>query len=156
MREIDRLKTVQAVMDGQLRPGVAAERLEITDRQLRRLLERYRLEGPAGLVSRKRGRSSNNRLSGEREAAALGLIREHFADFGPTLAAEKLREAHGLTLAKETVRRLMMAAGLWVPRKQRPPKVYQPRNRRACRYVGREAGVAGVLLPLQSLVRSHR
>ncbi|SPK70604.1 hypothetical protein CT19425_U600098 [Cupriavidus taiwanensis] len=55
MREIDRLKTVQAVMDGQLRPGVAAERLEITDRQLRRLLERYRLEGPAGLVSRKRG-----------------------------------------------------------------------------------------------------
>ncbi|SPD61794.1 protein of unknown function (plasmid) [Cupriavidus taiwanensis] len=79
MREIDRLKTVQAVMDGQLRPGVAAERLEITDRQLRRLLERYRLEGPAGLVSRKRGRPSNNRLSGEREAAALGLIREHYA-----------------------------------------------------------------------------
>ncbi|SPK70114.1 transposase (plasmid) [Cupriavidus taiwanensis] len=132
MREIDRLKTVQAVMDGQLRPGVAAERLEITDRQLRRLLERYRLEGPAGLISRKRGRPSNNRLSGEREAAALGLIREHYADFGPTLAAEKLREAHGLTLAKETVRRLMMVAGLWVPRKQRPPKVYQPRNRRAC------------------------
>ncbi|SOZ93909.1 hypothetical protein CBM2621_B140016 [Cupriavidus taiwanensis] len=54
------------------------------------------------------------------------------ADFGPTLAAEKLREAHGLTLAKETIRRLMTVAGLWVPRKQRPPKVYQPRNRHAC------------------------
>ncbi|MEM5433588.1 ISNCY family transposase [Cupriavidus oxalaticus] len=132
MQELDRLKTVQAVMDGQLRPGVAAERLEITDRQFRRLLERYRQEGPSGLVSRKRGRPPNNRLSADREAAALGLIREHYADFGPTLAAEKLSERHGLTLSKETIRRLMMVAGLWVPRKQRPPKVYQPRNRRAC------------------------
>ncbi len=132
MHELDRLKTVQAVADGQLRPSVAAERLEITDRQLRRLLERYRQEGPSGLASRRRGRPSNNRLAADREAAALGLIREHYADFGPTLAAEKLRERHGLTLSKETVRRLMAVAGLWVPRKQRPPKVYQPRNRRAC------------------------
>ncbi len=62
----------------------------------------------------------------------LGLIQDHYADFGPTLACEKLRERHGLMLSKETIRRLMTAAGLWVPRKQRPPKVYQPRNRRAC------------------------
>jgi len=132
MQELDRLKTVQAVMDGQLRPGVAAERLEITDRQFRRLLERYKQEGPSGLVSRRRGRPSNNRMPADRESVALGLIREHYADFGPTLAAEKLRERHGLTLSKETIRRLMTVAGLWVPRKQRPPKVYQPRNRRAC------------------------
>ncbi|WP_175759622.1 ISNCY family transposase, partial [Burkholderia ambifaria] len=50
----------------------------------------------------------------------------------PTLACEKLRECHGIDLAAETVRTLMMASGLWIPRKQRPPKVYQPRNRRAC------------------------
>ncbi|SOZ34863.1 Integrase [Cupriavidus neocaledonicus] len=62
----------------------------------------------------------------------LGLIRDNYADFGPTLAAEKLRERHGIDLAKETVRRLMIDAGFWVPRKQRPPKVHQPRNRRAC------------------------
>ncbi|SOZ73603.1 hypothetical protein CBM2626_U50014 [Cupriavidus taiwanensis] len=69
MQELNRHKTVQAVVDGQLRPGVAAERLQITDRQLRRLLERYRQEGPSGLVSRKRGRPANNRLSADREAA---------------------------------------------------------------------------------------
>ncbi|AJG23422.1 Mobile element protein [Cupriavidus basilensis] len=91
-----------------------------------------RQEGPAGLVSRKRGRPSNNRMPADRESVALGLIREHYADFGPTLACEKLRERHGLTLSKETIRRMMVSAGLWVPRKQRPPKVYQPRNRRAC------------------------
>ncbi|VWD62403.1 integrase catalytic subunit [Burkholderia contaminans] len=63
---------------------------------------------------------------------ALALIRERYVDFGPTLACEKLRECHGIDLAVETVRTLMMASGLWIPRKQRPPKVYQPRNRRAC------------------------
>ncbi|WP_425219014.1 helix-turn-helix domain-containing protein [Ralstonia solanacearum] len=97
-------------LDGQLRPRVAAERLEITDRQCRRLIERYRQEGPSGLVSRKRGRPSNNRLSSERDAAVLGLIQDHYADFGPTLACEKLRERRGLTLSKETIRRLMTAA----------------------------------------------
>lgn len=132
MQELDRLRTVQAVIEGRLKAVAAAQRLEVTDRQIRRLLERYRLHGPAGLVSRRYGRPSNNRLPALREAAALAIIRENYADFGPTLACEKLREIHGLSLAKETVRKLMMAAGLWIPRKQRAPKVHQPRNRRAC------------------------
>ena len=59
---------------------------------------------------------------------ALTLIRERYADFGPTLACEKLRECHGLTLSKETVRHLMTDAGLWIPRRQRPPKICQPRR----------------------------
>lgn len=59
-------------------------------------------------------------------------MRERYADFGPTLACEKLYECHGIRLAKETVRRWMRDAGLWIPRAQRPPKVYQPRARRAC------------------------
>lgn len=66
------------------------------------------------------------------ENPAISLIRRNYSDFGPTLAQEKLVECHGLKLAKETVRRIMVDAGMWVPRKQRPPKVYQPRNRRAC------------------------
>ena len=65
-------------------------------------------------------------------ADALAIIRERYADFGPSLACEKLRESHGLTLAAESVRHLMTEAGLWIPRKQRPPKIYQPRNRRSC------------------------
>lgn len=132
MREFDRLKTVQAVLDGMLRPGVAAERLGLSDRQLRRLVHRYREDGPAGLTSRRRGRPSNHQLPSHLADTAFTLIRDRYADFGPTLAAEKLAELHGIVLAKETVRRLMMATGLWVPRKQRPPKIYQPRNRRAC------------------------
>lgn len=54
---------------------------------------------------------------------ALRIIRERYADFGPTLACEKLAEVQGLYLAKETVRKLMTQAGLWVPCKSRPPRI---------------------------------
>src|SRR6202162_5532234 len=62
----------------------------------------------------------------------LRILRESYADLGPTLAAEKLAARHHIDLCKETVRRLQMAAGLWIPRKLRPPKIQQPRARRAC------------------------
>ncbi len=68
----------------------------------------------------------------ERPTGRFRSSANRHADFGPTLACEKLWECHGIRLAKETVRKLMTDAGLWVPRRQRPPKVYQPRARRAC------------------------
>ncbi len=144
MRELDRLKVIQAVADLGLKPGRAAERLGLTVRQIERLVIRYRESGAVGLTSRKRGGPGNRRLGAELAQRALTIIRDRYADFGPTLACEKLRECHGIQLAKETVRRLMTEAGLWMPRRQRPPKVYRPRARRACRRVRhrRAIGVA--------------
>jgi transposase len=132
MRELDRLKIIQAVVDGNLKPGRAAERLGLTDRQIRRLVNRVREQGPAGMVSRRCARPSNNRTPAELTKQALDIIRERYADFGPTLACEKLQEVHGLPLSKETIRKLMMEAGLWIPRRLRSSTVYQPRNRRHC------------------------
>ena len=132
LREVDRLKVIQAVTEGFLTPTRAAQRLQLSTRQVHRLVQRYRDAGVSGLTSRKRGQPSNHQLRPGLEQRAATLIRQHYQDFGPTLAAEKLAECHGLRLAKETVRRIMMDAGLWTPRRQRPPKVYQPRNRRAC------------------------
>ncbi|CAE6777449.1 ISNCY family transposase ISBcen27 [Paraburkholderia aspalathi] len=132
MRELDRLKVIQAIVDMGLKPGRAAERLGLTVRQVERLVIRYQESGAAGLASRRRGRSGNRKLDEGLAQQALAIIRERYADFGPTLACEKLRECHGLRLAKETVRRLMTDAGLWIPRRQRPPKIHQLRSRRAC------------------------
>jgi len=132
MRELDRFKLIQDVADGRLKPWRAAERLRLTTRQIRRLVARLREQGPAGLVSRRRSMPSNNRLDSAKADQALSIIRDRYADFGPTLACEKLYECHGIRLAKETVRSLMTDAGLWIPRRQRPPKLYQPRARRAC------------------------
>lgn len=132
MRELDRCKVIEAVVRDGLMVWRAAEKLGISRRQVERLAQRYRQDGPQGLVSRRWGQSGHNQLSPGLESRARGLIRDSYADFGPTLAAEKLRERHGIDLAKETVRRIMIDAGFWVPRKLRPPKVHQPRNRRAC------------------------
>jgi hypothetical protein len=132
MQELDRFKLIQDVTDGRLKPWRAAERLGLTTRQIRRLVTRYRDSGAAGLVSRKRGMPGNRRLDDDLAQRALAIVRERYADFGPTLACEKLRECHGIRLSKETIRQLMMDACLWVPRRQRPPKIYQPRARRAC------------------------
>lgn len=63
MREADRLKTIQAVVDRMLRVGQAAQRLGLSRRQLERLVQRYRDEGVAGLVSRKRCLPSNCQLA---------------------------------------------------------------------------------------------
>jgi transposase len=132
MRELDRLKVIQAVVDMGLKPGRAAVRLGLTVRQIERLVLRYRDLGAAGLASRKRDRPGNRKLDEGVALRALTIIRERYADFGPTLACEKLAECHGVVLSKETVRHLMTDAGLWVPRRQRPPQIHQPRARRAC------------------------
>jgi hypothetical protein len=132
MREVDRMKVIQAVADVHLARWRAAERLGVSARHVRRLVLRLLEDGPSGLVSRKRGRSSNRQLPPGLESRVRGLVRDSYADFGPTLAAEKLRERHGIDISSACVRRIMIDAGFWVPRKLRPPKVHQPRNRRAC------------------------
>ncbi|SEB25193.1 ISNCY family transposase [Paraburkholderia sartisoli] len=132
MRELDRFKVIQDVVDGKLKPWRAAERLGLTTRQIRRLVGKLRDHGPTGLVSGRRSQPGNRRLDAGVADRALTIIRDRYADFGPTLACEKLYECHGIRLAKETVRKLMTEAGLWIPRRQRPPKIYQPRARRAC------------------------
>ena len=132
MRELDRLKVIQAVVAGELRASLAAERLGLTGRQVRRLAERYRTEGPIGLASRLRNRPGNRRLPEDLENEITRLLRDQYPDFGPTLAMEKLTERHQIVVSKETVRRIQVAAGLWIPRRLRPPKVQQPRTRRAC------------------------
>ncbi|MFS8981030.1 ISNCY family transposase [Cupriavidus necator] len=132
MRELDRCKVIQAVVQDGLMVWRAAEKLGISKRQVERLVQRYRQYGPQGLVSRKWGQPGHNQLLPGLESRVRGLIRDSYADFGPTLACEKLRERHGIEISPACVRRIMIDAGFWVPRRQRPPKVHQPRNRRAC------------------------
>ena len=132
MRELDRLKCIQGLIDGQFKQTAVATRLGLTTRQVRRLARRYAAAGPVGSLSKRFNRPSNNRLDDALADQVIKILRSTYADFGPTLATEKLRTKHGIDLAKETVRRLQIAVGLWIPRKLRPPKIQQPRMRRAC------------------------
>jgi transposase len=132
MEEIERVNVIKAVAAGKLKPGIAALRMGLGARQIHRLVVRFKELGVAGLVSRQRGRASNHQLAPELARSALDLIREHYADFGPTLACEKLRECHDLMLSTETVRQLMTKSGLWKTRQGLQAKLHQPRMRRAC------------------------
>src|SRR3954462_5931042 len=128
--ELSRVDTLARVARGELPVAGAAVLLGLSPRQVFRLLARFRAEGASGLASRRRGRPSNRRLPAAGREAALAAVRERYADFGPTLAAEKLAEAHDLRLSRETLRQWMSEAGLWVPRKARRGRVHQPRHRR--------------------------
>jgi len=101
----------------------------------------FRSAGAAGLVSKKRGRPSNRKTAAAVRTAALSIVRQNYADFGPTLAAEKLAAEHGFSFSSETVRKWMIAEGLWRDRKHRQWQVHQPRPRRDC--VGERVQVDG-------------
>lgn len=131
--ELSRYDTLLRVKRRELRVEDAAVLLGLTRRQVSRLLIRLREEGPEGLVSRKRGRPSNRRHSDAFRDQVIALVREYYSDFGPTLAKEYLAERHGISVACETLRQLMISVGLWKDRDARRPRPYQPRYRRDCR-----------------------
>ena len=101
-------------------------------RQVKRLLRRYRQDGATGLVSRRRGRRPNNAMDAGIRREVMDWVVKRYADFGPTLACEKLTEAHGYRLSAETLRQWMLAEGLWKAKSRRRLRIHQRRPRRAC------------------------
>ncbi len=131
--ELKRATILQECIAGRLHNGPAAEKLSVTVRQLKRLKRRFQAGGAAALAAQKRGRPSNNRIPDATKARALDLLRQQYADFGPTLAHEKLTELHHLALSRETVRQLMITQRLWKPHRAKRAVVHQLRERRAQR-----------------------
>src|SRR5882762_4927890 len=131
-KELDRLAVVRQVLEGRFTQAKAAEFAGLSERQVRRLCAVFEKRGPAGLVSGKRGQPSNRRLPEELRSQAIEIVRERYADFGPTLACEKLLELHDLRVSKETLRVWLIGAGIWIPRRERVRMPHQPRHRREC------------------------
>jgi hypothetical protein len=131
-KELNRIPVLQQVCDKLLTQSAAAKLLNLSVRQLQRVLARYLSYGATGIASRKRGMPANNRAPDDLKLQVLALLREKYSDFGPTLATEKLSERHQIMISTETVRHWMIADGLWVPHARRKARVYQPRYRRDC------------------------
>ncbi|APO77569.1 MULTISPECIES: ISNCY family transposase [Rhizobium] len=128
-RDLQRIEVLSKVIAGRMTMVSAAHVLDLSERQVRRLLDRIRTTGAASIRHTAIGRPSNNRISDGVRDYAVTLVRERYADFGPTLAAEKLAERDGLRVSRETLRGWMTQAGLWLSRKQRRT-FHQPRLRR--------------------------
>jgi len=127
-RELSRVEVMGRVKAGNLRLREAAELLQLSYRQAKRVWARYRGGGAKALQHGNCGRRSNRAYPAKFRKAVLGRVRERYADFGPTLASEHLASDDGLTIAAESLRRWMREAGLW--RGQRKRKPYRQRERK--------------------------
>lgn len=132
LKELDRLQIIRDSVSRQITQEQAADRIGISTRQVKRLVQRYRVEGPQGLVSRRRGQRPNNAFTPDFRNLVISLVRDKYPDFGPTFACEKLREIHGLSLSAETLRKWMVEEGLWRERRRKIARIYQRRQRRPC------------------------
>src|SRR5260370_12441074 len=128
-RERDRLKVLHEVKQKHLSQVAAAARLKVSARQVRRMLLRLRERGDSSLIHGLRGRPSNRKLAARLEQKILARVRQCYADFGPTLAAEHLAK-EGFLVSRETRGKGMTKAALGRRRPQRGKAVHVWRERR--------------------------
>src|SRR3984893_11194133 len=131
--ELTRLRVLIDIADGRLSIADATGLIGVGRRQIYRLMQAFRADGPDGLISRKRGGPSNRALGSVFRETVLAIVRERYSDFGPTLGAEKLSELHGVDLGVETLRQWMIDAGLWVRRKGPDSHQSQPPHKNSGR-----------------------
>ena len=131
-RERDRLKVLHAAEKGHLTQKQAGVQLKLSERWVRQLVRRLRREGDGGILHGLRGRVSKRKLSATVRAKVVRVVKREYADFGPTLAAEYLAEKHGLVVSKESVRQILMEAGVWKRKRRRVEEVHIWRARRPC------------------------
>jgi len=112
-RELKRLHVIQKVLERVIKQVEAAEILFLSSRQIRRIIKRIRIEGDKGVIHRSRGKPSNRRIPGKIREKVIKLYQSQYADFGPTLASEKLLERNGIGINAETLRRWLLETGDW-------------------------------------------
>ena len=130
--DLERIKVMQKLADKRITQLEAGKLLNITDRQVRNLFKRYQDAGDQGVVSKQLGKPSNRQLPKSTKNKAVKLIAEHYSDFGPTLATEKLKKNHSIFVSTETIRQLMILHHLWIAQTDTPHKIHPLRPRRAC------------------------
>ena len=130
--ERDWLDWLKRARDGHVTQRFAAEKMGVTDRWVRSLLAEMKVKGDAVVIHGLCGHPSNRRIDEEIRARAMEIIRTpDWHDFGPTFASEQLAQRHQMQVSKETVRKWMMAEGIWESKRRNAKEVHQWRPRRS-------------------------
>jgi transposase len=132
-KELQRPGLIKAACSGRITTRQAAQALHLSLRQVRRLKRRLEAEGPSGLMHRSRGRPSSRRLPRATQEAVQRWMTTRYVGFNDTHLTEKLREQHGLTIARESVRRLREQLGIAPQHGRRPPRARRRRIPEAAR-----------------------
>ena len=129
VKELRRVSVIRQTMEKTLTQVKAGTLLGLTPRHIRRLIERVAQAGDQGLAHRGRGKPSNRQIPEQVKAKALTLYEKQYGDFGPTLAAEKLAERHGMAVNAETLRGWLLAKGVThFQRRKRPHRAWRERR----------------------------
>ncbi len=131
-KEISCLEIMQKIEQKTLKQSEAANLMGISTRQVKRIYRNYREKGATGILSKRRGKPSNNQLDEITKQKVIDLLHSRYSDFGPTLAREKILEVHGIQISTESVRQIQIAERLWKAKTKKRITVHQLRQRRAC------------------------
>jgi len=131
-KEANRISILDRLNRKEIKQWQVSEILELSIRQVKRLIKNYRQQGAAGLIHGNRGRTSNRAIKQAEINQSLEIIKIKYSGFGPTLAHEKLMEANQITFSVETLRKAMIGVGLWTDKRRRKMAVHQLRERRKC------------------------
>lgn len=132
-KEAQRFALIQQVLSKTTTQRAAASALGLSERHIKRLCRQVREHGASGLISQRRGQISNRRIPQRQREHFMGLVRQHYGDFGPELAREYLAQEHGFTYSTETLRTWMIQDGLWHAKPRQAARLHSPRERRARR-----------------------
>ena len=128
--EIKRCEILKMAEEKKITQKAGSQQIGVSDRHFRRLLRRYRKEGPAGMISGHRNKPSNNLMAPGKRKIIVDKLKAEYEGFGPTLASEKFLERNGVKVSKETIRQIMISEGLHRPKIRKEEKVRQMRERR--------------------------
>jgi len=131
LKEVKKYDIIKKLINKDLNGSDAADLLSMTVRHIRRLKQKVKQFGIKGLIHGNRDRVGNRNMPNQERQSIVKLLREHYHDFGPTFAAEKLEERHGIKRDKGTVRSIMIDEGLRQPKQKKKEKRREWRQRKA-------------------------
>lgn len=117
VKELSRYQVLGRLLRKEINGPEAAKLMSCSLRHARRLKKKVKAQGAQGLIHQGRGQESNRKMPEKEYQVIVKTIREKYSDFGPTLAAEKLSELHGINRDPETIRQLMLKENLWTLRR---------------------------------------
>jgi transposase len=131
LTEVKKYDIIKKVISREINGSDAAKLLDLTVRHIRRLKKKVKEDGIKGLIHGSRGKIGNRRIPDKEKQKIITLLHEHYPDFGPLLASEKLDERHKITRDKGTIRTIMIAEGLWDPNRKKKEQHREWRQRKA-------------------------
>ena len=124
-KELIRYEIVSSLIEKKINGAAAARQLNLSIRQVKRIKIRVKKQGAKGVIHKLRGAPSNRKIDQKLKAKTIKYLQNHYSDFKPTLACEKLSELQGINLGVTTIRNIMISEKLFAPKRRRKNKEYR-------------------------------